>query len=256
MKIGVSGLSGFIGSAIKAQVSSDLELVEVSSFSRISASSISNEIDNLVDSGVRNFLHLAWPASSLDGDYRTSKRNFDALEKTLAVKRACEKSGLKFYGLGTGIDRMIDVESSYSIAKFAVRQVFLDDIQHERISWIRPHYVFDELAWPRFLNSDPSTPIQIRNNTPRDFIHIKDVASGILAIVTQGMLGEVDLGAGKARSPSELCIALGRRWSIAEKLSPEADSGISEIVASQSQLLNDLWKAEVTNTIFGEEDGI
>ena len=247
--IGVSGLSGLIGSELAQVISDQVHLVPSQSFSTISLDSIDSEIERLSKQGVTGFLHLAWPAASTDENYKTSLKNFGALEKTIEVKRSCDKWGVGFFGVGTGIDKSIDHDSNYSIAKFEARKAFLEDIIEKRVSWIRPHYVFNGKDWPRFIYLEGEELPLIQDNTPRDWVHIKDVASGIMKVLELDLKGEVDIGSGLLIRPSELCDALDIKFSISE--STESHPGINEaFVADLSPLSLVSWEAKHTLEIF------
>jgi nucleoside-diphosphate-sugar epimerase len=234
----------------------DLVLVRANSFSEISPNSIDEEIRRLAEVGVRSFLHLAWPASSTKGDYRTSTDNFSALEKTLISKRSCERHGIKFFGVGTVIDTTIDPKSTYSLTKYTARQTLLRDIEAKQISWIRPYYVFDGVNWPQYLEARPGEKIEIQDNSPRDFIHLRDVVSGILTILKLEAMGEMNLGSGVARRPSDICDVLGRNYSIMSNSSRSDSAQSQPILASQPPILVDSWQAIFTLDFFGDNNGL
>lgn len=252
-KIGVSGLSGLVGKELARTRSLHIELVPSVPFSRISLDSVDAEIGRLAALGVQGFLHLAWPAAtSRDGDYKTSQKNFEALEKTIAVRQACEKRGVRFFGTGTGIDRFADPKSNYSIAKHKARQIFLEDINSGQISWIRPHFVFNGKDWPKFIYSDAIQPIVINDDSPRDFIHIKDVALGIKKVLENKLMGEIDIGSGILRRPSDLCKALGLKFSTAGTHHVPRPNNTEARAANSLILCQTGWQAKYTEKIFGE----
>jgi nucleoside-diphosphate-sugar epimerase len=253
--IGVSGLSGYIGSALRRIDHPDLGLVETRPFSTISLKSIDSEIERIAKTGATGFLHLAWPASSSSDNYRMSHRNFEALEKTLAVRRACEREGIHFFGLGTCIDKGIDLNSNYSVAKYTVRQVLLKEIDGHRMTWIRPYFVFDEKRWPRFIHSEDLQRVTIEDNSPRDFIHVMDVAFGIAHVLDQGTTGEINLGSGILRRPSDICDVIGKNYLITNKSNHFLEKDSNKLTQDEPLWMGNSWQATFTSKFFGDING-
>ena len=248
--IAVSGSSGLIGSTFQQLTGPPLSIIATAKFSHIAVSSIEVEIQRLANLGVESLLHLAWPAGSQGADYRFSRSNFVALEQTLFVKRACQKYGVGFVGVGTGVDKQLTPATEYSLAKFAAREIFLEDILSERISWVRPFFVFDSKSWPRFVHDSEFDPIVIKDDSPRDFIHLEDVATGFLQVMLDRIMGEIDLGTGVLRRPSDLCRALGKDFIVTD------DKGYSDSAlkaypqASRHPILGVSWSPSQTMNFF------
>jgi nucleoside-diphosphate-sugar epimerase len=91
-----------------------------------------------------------------------------------------------------------------------LRQILLDDIMNQKITWLRPFYIFNDSSWPHFLHQNE--PILIIDDSPRDFIHISDVVNAIELIVRTQIRGEVDVGSQILTKPSELCSSLGKNF--------------------------------------------
>ena len=212
--IAISGASGLFGSAFLSKYSENLQVTKSLKLKTLADADIYKEIESISASGTQTFLHLAWPASSAKENYRFSEENFDALRKTVLLKEACFRMGINFVGIGTVLDKVGMADNHYQLAKFSCRQMFRHEIEEERITWVRPHYVFNDDSWPNFLHSDESLPVTINNNSPRDFIHLDDVISGLFFILQKQMFGEIDLGSGWLTKPSELCEAFGKEFII------------------------------------------
>ena len=210
--IAISGASGLFGSAFLSKYSENLQVTKSLKLKTIADADIYKEIESISASGTQTFLHLAWPASSAKENYRFSEENFDALRKTVLLKEACFRMGINFVGIGTVLDKVGMADNHYQLAKFSCRQMFRHEIEEERITWVRPHYVFNDDSWPNFLHSDESLPVTIHNNSPRDFIHLDDVISGLFLILQKQMFGEIDLGSGWLTKPSELCEVFGKEF--------------------------------------------
>lgn len=248
--IAVSGSSGLIGSAFHELKSPRLSIVATAKFSHIAVSSIEGEIQRLANLGVESLLHLAWPAGSRGADYSSSRSNFLALEQTLVVKRACQKYGVGFVGVGTGVDKQLSSATEYSLAKFAAREIFLDDILSKKISWVRPFFVFDSKSWPRFVHDSDSAPIIIKDDSPRDFIHLKDVATGFQRVLLDGILGEIDLGTGILRRPSDLCRVLGKDFTVLDEKGYSESTLNASSSASHHPALEVSWRPSQTMNFF------
>ena len=208
--VAASGASGLIGTAFKESLSPDFKIVHEIKSSIINISDIAAEVELAASKGAKDFIHLGWPASSNSENYRISKSNFDALEKSLVLRRACEKFDMNFIAFGSPIDLALEVNNAYSLTKYVLRQILLDDIMNQKITWLRPFYIFNESSWPHFLHQNE--PILIIDDSPRDFIHISDVVNAIELIVRTQIRGEVDVGSQILTKPSELCISLGKNF--------------------------------------------
>ena len=208
--VAASGASGLIGTAFKESLSPDFKIVHEIKSSIINISDIAAEVELAASKGAKDFIHLGWPASSNSENYRISKSNFDALEKSLVLRRACEKFDMNFIAFGSPIDLALEVNNAYSLTKYVLRQILLDDIMNQKITWLRPFYIFNESSWPHFLHQNE--PILIIDDSPRDFIHISDVVNAIELIVRTQIRGEVDVGSQILTKPSELCSSLGKNF--------------------------------------------
>jgi hypothetical protein len=172
--------------------------------------------------------------------------NFDALEKTLMYKRACEMFNIKFIGIGSVVDETPLAENFYSLTKFVARQTFSDAIAGKEITWLRPFYVFDNLTWPRYLHGDKSEKLLINDDAPRDFIHICDVTEGIESVIRLGITGEIDLGSQLMNRPSQLCKIMKKDYSILHNYESKDLFKIS----AKSEMLSRVWNPRHTVRFF------
>lgn len=248
--IAISGASGLLGKSFIAMLNPDIEVVHKLSFSTIKIDDIVNQIKISAESGAEYFLHLGWPASTTGDNYRISPKNFEALEKTLVAKRACNQFGISFIGLGTALDRFPFSDNTYSLTKYVTREVFLNDIKSGNITWLRPFFVFDNSYWPRFIHAEKEGPIEINDDAPRDYIYLNDVIRGIESVIRLDIKGEVDLGSQILRSPSELCSALGKQFYIKPSVSDKNETVF--YIAELNEKLSSAWCAWETLKIFKE----
>jgi len=211
-RIALSGSSGLIGSAFTKKLPKKIQIVGSLQMSLIPLSEINNSIESLSKLGVEAFLHLGWPASSFPENYRNTADNFDALQKTVILKEACLRANIMFIGIGSGIDKKSEMENFYQLTKFTCREMFSAQIDRKEITWVRPFYIFDDNSWPEFLHRKSTSPIQILDDSPRDFIHLDDVVSALFEIIQKKIMGEIDLGTGRLVKPSNICTAFGRSF--------------------------------------------
>lgn len=250
--VGISGASGLFGTALLSKLPKEIVVSGSIDLRSLSTSEIFREVARLAEAGSECFLHLAWPASSSVSNYRFSAENFEVLQKTIILQEACLQTGIHFIGLGSVLDKVSEIENYYHLSKFACRQMLMPRILDESITWIRPYYVFDDQSWPEYLHATKNLPVKILNNSPRDFIHLDDVTTGIIAIICHKIKGEIDLGSGMMTKPSDLCEAFGKQYQI------ESDMPIqlahNDLLGSQTHsLLSQYWVPNRTRTLVKEK---
>ena len=250
--IGVSGSRGFLGQALcKLAASVNLRIVPISLRSGMHREEVGKRLEALVDQGVTDLVHLAWPASSTV-DYKYSAENETAGLLAVDTAEFCLEKGLRFYGLGSAVENCIP-ETKYSKSKASTLKALRKQISDGLITWLRPHYVFDESSWPLFLRESIQTgSVVIQNDSPRDYIHIDDVSSGTIASIKNGLVGEVDIASGKLTRPSELLSALSLDFSILQG-NNEVRSEFHAV--DISKLLNVSWYPNLTLGILKEKHG-
>jgi nucleoside-diphosphate-sugar epimerase len=246
--IAMSGSSGLIGRVFNDNLSSDIKVVHITKASKINVDQIEREVRIASGKGAKHFLHLGWPASTTIDDYKVSLENYNALEKTLVFKRACDKFGLHFIGIGSTVDRFPDSKSTYSITKYAARQIFSKDILENNITWLRPFYIFNQDFWPKFIHQNSGKKVLICNDLPRNFIHINDVTRGIESVIRCGIQGRIDLGSQFLRKPSELCAALNKLFCIQGKIYSTQHKEF-EVPTPRMEMLK-VWNAWETEDFF------
>jgi hypothetical protein len=246
--IAMSGSSGLIGGILNKNLSPDIQVVHIAKASKIKVEQIESEIRIASGKGAKYFLHLGWPASTTINNYKISLTNYDALEKTLVFKRACDKFGLHFIGFGSTVDRFPDSESTYSITKYVARQIFSKDILKNNMTWLRPFYIFNQDFWPEFIHRNSGKKVLIRNDSPRNFIHVNDVTRGIESVIRCDFQGRIDLGSQFLRKPSDLCAALNIQFCIQGKIDDDKHKEF-EIPATHMAMLK-VWSAWETEDFF------
>lgn len=250
--IGASGSSGLLGKALcKLFASSDVQVVPINLRSGMHRDEVGERLDALIDIGISHFIHLAWPASS-SIDYKYSSENEGAGLLTVDTAELCVEKGLRFYGLGSAAENHVS-ETPYSKSKSETRMALQDQISDGHITWLRPHYLFDNSSWPLFLRESCQTgSVVIQDDTRRDFIHIDDVSRGIIVSIENRLVGEVDIASGKLTRPSELLSALGLGFSLLQG-QHEVQTEVEAV--DISKLLNVSWRPNLTLSILEEKHG-
>ena len=162
-------------------------------------------------------VHLAWVASGTPG-YRTSPDNERWLHASLELASAARQVGAHFCATGTAVDTG-EPADAYSAAKVALRRALRPDIARQDITWLRPFYVVDperrrpELVAHALAAAERDESLSLRTpHSAHDFVHAADAGRGIMAAVSNTLLGEVEIGSGTARPVHRLVEALGVPW--------------------------------------------
>ena len=246
--IAISGSTGLIGKTFIEKLSPDLKIIHTINSSKIEIHSIEKEVEYASQKGAEYFLNLGWPASSYGASYQKSLLNFDALEKTLAFRRACEIFHIDFIGIGSVVDKTPLPKNLYSLTKYVAREIFSDAIETRKITWLRPYYVFNLATWPYYLHNTEYEKIVINNDAPRDFIHVKDVTEAIESVIRLGIKGEIDLGSQLLKRPSEICKIMKKKYYVPDNNSVEN----SFLVSKMNRTLSEVWKPKHTLRFFNE----
>jgi nucleoside-diphosphate-sugar epimerase len=251
LSIAVTGSTGLIGSAFLDKIPEKVLLERRIHLNTLAVSAIPNVVQSLSSEGVDVLLHLGWPASTFKENYRFAESNFDALQKTIVLKEACLENNILFVGIGSVVDSFCGDGNFYQLTKFACRQMLSSEIRDEIITWVRPFYVFNNDSWPTFLHGDVNLPILIQDNNDRDFIHIDDVVTGLWAIIQHRIRGEIDLGSGILRKPSDICAVFGKEFQVRSDFVEKTVS--SQYAPAKPNLqLSKYWNPKQTIDIFKE----
>jgi nucleoside-diphosphate-sugar epimerase len=250
--VAISGATGLFGKAFLAKLPNEIKISGSLRLRNLSTLEIYREVEKLASIGTKSFLHLAWPASSSLGNYRTSEENFDVLQKTVILQSACLQNGVSFVGLGSVLDKVREVENYYHLTKFVCRKFFESQILDRTLTWVRPYYVFNHDSWPEFMHVNNSPIVRILNNSPRDFIHLDDIVTGLFAIIEHRIMGEVDLGSGLMTKPSDICEALGKKYRI--ESNPSGNLTTLNVLYAHPHLgLSEYWTPKITLSLVKEK---
>lgn len=206
--IAITGISGFVGGYLRRLLELngvDFRPVNLRGLDRIS---LQIKVGQLELEGAHSLVNLGWSASSTE-DYKRSKENLDASEFSTNVGLACLESGVRFFGIGSPAEFFPEA-SQYGRSKRDCRDKLQPLIDSGQMTWLRPHYVFDSNSWPKIVGDAAlGRRVGILDDSARSFIHVEDVAEAIMAAVSRGLTGEIDILYDKLVRPSELLAALG-----------------------------------------------
>ena len=199
-------------------------------------------------------LHLAWCASGTPG-YRTDADNERWVEATKELTIAARAAGAHCFVTGSAVDNG-PPQDAYSAAKCRLRELLASDIAGETVTWLRPFYVVSpEAGRPQLVRlaleaTRSGEPVTLQTPDSRhDFVHVFDVARGVIAAITHHLSGTVDIGSGQLRSVHALVSALGASWRANQLHSPDP---LHHYLAAETTALTDVgWRPYATEELFG-----
>lgn len=243
--IALTGSAGLIGRSVEQKLQMGGIRTTHLSLRKDRLNELPAKLDSFKQSGGTKVLNLAWIASSTVG-YRESQENFDCLSASLLLARHCYERRIKFYGVGSIAEEFPNV-SRYSLSKKMLRYELQGYIHSGAAAWLRPFYVFAPGTWPTYLRSGEVT--LVRDNRLRDFIHVEDVANAIALSLEANLTGDIDIGSGIMRTPSQLLAASRLEYRLVSPdeeqiLHRRPDLGVLQSVG---------WKSVETDQFFGKE---
>lgn len=213
MRVYVTGESGFIGSAFcRLARSRGHEVRGFSAEARLE----SPPWDKIRAFSPEAFVHTAWITEP--GKYLHAEVNRAFAQSSIALLReVCALGTRRIVGVGTCIEYApssspmkegvtpLRPTSLYATSKNDVRAAL--EVEAERggctFAWARIFYPYGVGEHPRRLCSSIATSLvegrEVVLNTPasiKDYIHVDDIASALLAIVETGHSGPINVGTG------------------------------------------------------------
>ncbi|MDP2342945.1 MAG: NAD(P)-dependent oxidoreductase [Deltaproteobacteria bacterium] len=187
MKVVVVGATGFIGSALVAQLrAAGDSVVELSLRDPQTPARARDEGADVV-------FHLGWCAR---GDYLSSVDNFDCLAQSTDLVRAL-RPGQRIVVAGTCYEQPWAPKTAYGTCKGALREVALGLALD--VFWARIHFLYGPREGPNRLVPKiikallaGETMALSAGTQVRDYLHVDDVAAGLRAPLS----GTRDVGAG------------------------------------------------------------
>ena len=202
--------------------------------------------------------HLAWYA--VPGKYLTSEENLEMLVASIHFASLMAKLGCKrFIGAGTCLEYDTSlgylVESSpiapgslYAASKLALRYVLeqLSAPTTMTFAWPRLFYMYGPFESPLRLvpyiisSLFSKKPAEISGNKQvRDYLHIEDVATALLAVAKSSVDGPVNVGSGEPVTVKDIARKIGEIMRCEDLIRPQAPTDESQtpfICANNSML--------------------
>jgi nucleoside-diphosphate-sugar epimerase len=180
--------------------------------------------------GASHLLHLAWVTDH--GRYWTSPQNFRWVDATTRLVQAfCETGGQHVVVAGTCAEYMwgdgpcredltpLVPTTVYGVAKDATRRLVeaLCAQFGVRCAWGRVFFPFGAgegaaRLFPRLIDTllGRAAPFGVNANVYRDFLHVHDVAQGLLALLRSGAPGSYNISSGQPLQIGELVRVLAQ----------------------------------------------
>jgi nucleoside-diphosphate-sugar epimerase len=239
----VTGASGFIGRQVVALLAHDgaeVHAVGTSSMPPGPAGALRWHGVDLHDASATHdllttvrpdtLLHLAW--YTVPGQYWTSPRNYLWVESSLRLFREfLDSGGSRMVGVGScaeydwgdgycseDITRLAPA-TTYGVCKDAVRRV-ADDIARSTATsaaWARLFFLYGPGEHPQRLVPSVVTRLLRGETAPltrgdqvRDFLHVRDAAGALIALMRSDVRGPVNIASGEGASVAEVAETAAR----------------------------------------------
>jgi nucleoside-diphosphate-sugar epimerase len=219
-------------------------------------------------------IHLAWHAEP--GKYLDSPMNLDMLSASTQLARSLGDAGCRrFVGVGTCFEyemseRTLSESSAtkpnslYAASKTAFATVLdqIGPLTGMETVWARPFYQYGPYEDERRLVSSVILSLLRGHDAPttegmqiRDFLHVLDVASAIVAVGDSDLEGAVNIGSGEQVTVREIVEAIGGATDRTDLIRfgkmPYRESDPMFVVADNTRLRSTGWVPR-----FGLDDGI
>jgi UDP-glucuronate decarboxylase len=283
MKILVTGASGFVGSVVAKQlldaghevIASYLEddnLFRIKDFQErldcrpadLNSMSV-DQLKEYLGEGIDSCLHLAWYA--VPGKYLASNINFDCVQGSLKLYQALGEAGCKrIASVGTCFeydfqykdfseDTPTQADSVYASAKTATLHMGEQLCAKTGISfaWPRLFYLYGpnedrRRLVPFVINSlmDGGEANTTSGSQVKDFMHVEDVASGLIACLMSELKGPMNIGSGIPVTVKEIVTIIAENLGKMDRVNfgsyPDSPTDPEFLVANNKKLKSTGWK--------------
>lgn len=190
-------------------------------------------------------------------DYEFDPRHFAwprILELQVKILKANNVFPIVF---GSVADTFASVKDAYTQSKIELRRRLQVSIDCMEISYLRPHYVLDEIEErPRIVKGIRASIEEARDFLPNnpdgyaDYIHINDVISAIHLVVFHKIAGIVNISSGIERNAFSIAQIEYFRSGKSYKYAHQAKSRRSELSRPHPSLISLNWRPETTSQYF------
>jgi nucleoside-diphosphate-sugar epimerase len=202
-------------------------------------------------------IHLAWYVEP--GQYLHSPLNPEYARASLALAKQCRRiiaAGTCFEYAITGAPvtetSPTGPQTPYARAKLELFQALPGEA-----AWVRFFYQYGPFEYPqrlvpvvinKLLRNEP-VPL-VAGDRVRDFLHIKDVATAVVAVATGGLTGAVNVGSGQPTTVRDVAGKIGELLGRPELLKfgalPFRPDEPLDILADNSKLRSTGWRPMIT----------
>lgn len=209
MKILLTGANGYIGSRVLNHLRNRSVPWKLFEWTREFGNLLSCEDFRSTLLNIKPDLAIlsAWQTTQ-ELNYELNPKHLAWTDFIISQVKICIESGVRPFVIGTVVDSQNSSSlSSYALAKYKLRILLNQYIESQEVTYLRLHYVLDEMSGkPRLLRDiqDHIARYQIfipRNQTSfLDYIHIQDIVSAIEVAISQDYRGEIEICSGISRN--------------------------------------------------------
>jgi nucleoside-diphosphate-sugar epimerase len=214
-----------------------------------------------------HLLHLAW--SVVPGKVISSRENFDWVRASMELVSAfAEQGGKRLAVSGTGYEydctrgRCSEYstptvpQTVYGSCKLALNLLVLAFCAQAGVSatWGRIFFLYGPREHPQRLAA--SVILSLLKGEParcshgrqvRDYMHVQDVADGLVALLDSGVTGSVNVSSGRETSVGEVAMTIGRLLGRPELIQlgaiPTRADDLALVVGDNTRLISEVgWK--------------
>lgn len=258
MKILLTGHNGYIGSRLLKSLNVYLNDCDIFVWDKNFGDLFDTErFANVLELIKPDIAILCAWQSTRPLDYEFDPRHYNwprILELQVKILKAKDVFPIVF---GSVADTFASVKDAYTQSKIELRRRLKVSIDCMEISYLRPHYVLDEIEErPRIVKGIRAAIEEARDffpNNPNgfaDYIHINDVISAIHLVVFHKIAGMVNISSGVERNAFSIAQIEYFRSGKTYKYMHQAKNRSSDLSRPHPSLISLNWWPEATSQYF------